>query len=428
MQKIPYIYGLMIILIIIAGIVGYFAGTSVAPGRPVTITVPTTITTTVTVIQTVVPTPVPTPPPAKFRAIPYDWVKTLWENYMKTAPWTPKGPNGEKPSILPNLTAEEIEKAKKLQWKDVYYFVATPDPTELLNMIGMNDVLKQFGVEVKHLDAWSISEQIGQIEGMIPKADTLSFVAMEAYEAVSVGPSCVRLADAGVPQVAVWTTPEGMFNHPNYIGLVDADGYAQGALSAEMLAYMLNYQGNILIVKFGLLQWTNVMRYQGAIDTFKKYPGIKIVAEVAFTDVTQVRDLVLAALQAHPEVNGIWATWMIGPATGAAEAVIALGRQKDIVITAPDLGGLEGARAIADPNNPIKGAAEADLITMGRYMVIAGIKWLLGDRSIHNGYWVAPVYPITRSNLKEMWYITGNNRYFGDLPQDIIALLEKPWP
>jgi ABC-type sugar transport system substrate-binding protein len=119
---------------------------------------------------------------------------------------------------------------------------------------------------------------------------------------------------------------------------------------------------------------------------------------------------------------------MIGPATGAAEAVIALGKQKDIVITAPDLGGLEGARAIADPNNPIKGAAEADLITMGRYMAIAGIKWLLGDKSIHNGYWVAPVYPITRSNLKEMWYITGNNRYFGDLPQDIISLLEKPWP
>jgi ribose transport system substrate-binding protein len=412
----------IIALIVIIAVVGVALYMSMQPTP--TLTPTTTLTTT----SSPTPTLTSSPTPKKFRAISYEWVMSLWKNYTKIAPMTPKGPNGEKPSILSNLTANEIENAKKLQWKDVYYFIATPDPTELLNMIGMNDVLKQFGVEVKHLDAWSISEQIGQIEGMIPKANTVSFVAMEAYEAVSVGPSCVRLADAGVPQVAVWTTPQGMYNNPNYIGLVDADGYAQGALSAEMLAYMLNYTGNILIVKFGLVQWTNVMRYQGAVDTFKKYPGIKIVDEVAFTDVTQVRDLVLAALQAHPEINGIWATWMIGPATGAAEAVIALGRQKNIVITAPDLGGLEGAKDIADPNNPIKGAAEADLITMGRYMSIAGIKWLLGEKEIHNGYWVAPVYPITRSNLKEMWYITGNNRYFGDLPQDILKLLEEPWP
>ncbi|MEM3163144.1 MAG: substrate-binding domain-containing protein [Desulfurococcaceae archaeon] len=378
----------------------------------------------------------PTAPPAeykvpklgdKFRPVPIEFIRALEKEYATIK--TPRGPNNETPlsGAQLALSPEEKELAKQLKLKEYYYLVATPDPTEILNIIGMNDVLRELGFsDTGRMDAWSISEQIAQVETLIAKARDISFIVGEAYEAVTLGEPFVRLANAGVPQVHVWTTPEGLFGHPNYIGLIDADGYAQGAIAAEILAYMMNYRGEVGIVKFGLVQWTNVMRYQGAIDVFNKYPDIKIVAEVAFTDVGQCHDLVVGMLQAHPEIDAIWATWMIGPATGAASAIIALGLVGQVIVAAPDLGGLEGARAIADPENPIVGAGEADLIDMGRNMVYAAMKWLIGKREeVHNGYFVSRAYPVVAINLIEMWYKTGNNRYYGDLPEEVVELLRQ---
>jgi ribose transport system substrate-binding protein len=209
---------------------------------------------------------------------------------------------------------------------------------------------------------------------------------------------------------------------------VDADGYGQGAAAAEIISYALNYQGKVGMIFFSLTQWTNVMRYAGANDTFAKYPGIEVVARSGFTDPTQGYDIALGMLQAHPEINAIWATWMAGPGTGAAEAVIALNRQNSVVVAAPDLGGVEGARDIADPNNPIIGCGEADCIEMGKNSINAAFLWMLGGdarASVSKGYFVSHVYPIVRANLLDMWSKSGNQQLFGALPQDVLNLLQQ---
>ena len=197
-------------------------------------------------------------------------------------------------------------------------------------------------------------EQIDQVNSWQEKG-AISFIVAEAWEPVTLGPAFVNLAKAGVPQVHNWTTPQGLFGTENYVGLVDADGYAQGMAAAEILSYAMGYQGEVGIIYFSLEQWTNVMRLKGAKDTFAKYPGIKIVAEAGFTDPSQSYDLAAGMLQKHPEIDAIWATWMMGPATGAAEAVIALNKVGEVIVAAPDLGGAAGAKYIADPNNPIIG-------------------------------------------------------------------------
>jgi len=189
----------------------------------------------------------------------------------------------------------------------------------------------------------------------------------------------------------------------------------------------MNYQGKVGMIYFSLEQWTNVMRYAGANDTFAKYPGIEVVARSGFTDPTQGYELALGMLQAHPDIDAIWATWMAGPGTGASEAVIALGRQESVVVAAPDLGGLEGARDIANPHNPIIGCGEADCIEMGENSINAAFMWLLGGQaraSVSKGYFVSHVYPIVRSNLVDMWTKSGNKDLYGDLPSDILSLLE----
>ena len=370
----------------------------------------------------------PATPTGKFQAIPRSWIDSLEANL--TTPWTPNGPEGE---TLRNAADLQLTDSQKATIADMtlgeYYFMgATLDTTELLNRVGMNRVLNDVGkANITFMGAGSISEQIDQINTLESKAGSVSFIVAEAYESVTTGPAFTALSNAGVPEVHNWATPVGVYNSSNYVGLVDADGYGQGAAAAEILAYALNYQGKVGMIYFSLTQWTNVMRYAGANDTFAKYSGIEVVAREGFTDPVQGYDIALGMLQANPDLDAIWATWMAGPGTGAAEAVIALGRQDSVVVAAPDLGGLEGARDIADPNNPIIGCGEAALIEMGENSINAAFKWLLGGEeraSVSKGYFVSHVFPIVRANLVDMWTKSGNAELFGALPSDITDLLK----
>jgi len=186
----------------------------------------------------------------------------------------------------------------------------------------------------------------------------------------------------------------------------------------------MNYKGEVGLIYFALEQWTNVKRLQGAEETFAKYPNIKIVSKKGFTDPNQSRDIALGMLQANPEIDAIWATWMHGPATGAGEAVLELGRAGEVIVASPDLGGIVGARFIADLNHPIVGCGAADCIEMGKNSVRAGIKWNLGKQNEVRGiYTAAKVYPIVRVNL-----VDGFNKQtrgvLGNLPREVLEMLQ----
>ncbi len=198
-----------------------------------------------------------------------------------------------------------------------------------------------------------------------------------------------------------------------------------GKERAEILAYAMNYEGEVGIIYFALEQWTNVMRLKGGEETFAKYPGIKVVTKKGFTDPAQGYDIAVGMLQANPEIDAIWATWMMGPATGAAEAVIALGKEDEVIVAAPDLGGITGAKFIADPKHPIIGAGAADCIEMGRNSINAGLKWLMGKKDEVRGiYTVSRVYPIARSNLVDGFYKQTRGS-LGFLPREVLELLEE---
>lgn len=361
----------------------------------------------------------------KFREIPLGWILDL-EEQLSTI-MTPAGPNGEPVQAAKTLelSSDEAERAAELELGEYYFMGASLDITEILNKYGMDSVLAKYGKPpIKFMGSNSIAEQIDQVHTLIGKANKISFIVAEAWEPVTLGPAFVDLARAGVPQLHNWTTPEGLYGEENYIGLVDADGYGQGAAAAEILAYAMNYEGEVGIIYFALEQWTNVMRLKGAEDTFAKYPGIKVVARAGFTDPSESYDLATGMLQAHPEIDAIWATWMMGPATGAAEAIIALGKVGDVIVAAPDLGGIAGARYIADPNHPIIGCGAADCIEMGENSIKAALKWLLGNREIRNGYFVSRVYPIVRANLVDGFYKQTRGA-LGPLPREVLELLEQ---
>ncbi len=207
--------------------------------------------------------------------------------------------------------------------------------------------------------------------------------------------------------------------------MVDADGYGQGASAAEILAYAMDYEGEVGIIYFALEQWTNVMRLAGAENTFIKYPNIEVVTREGFTDPGQGYDIALGMLQANPEIDAIWCTWMMGPATGAAEAVVALGLEGEVVVAAPDLGGITGATFIADRDYPIIGCGAADAIEMGKNSINAALKWLLGQQAQLKGiYTVSKVFPIVRTNLVDGFYKQTQGS-LGTLPPEVLELLEE---
>lgn len=360
----------------------------------------------------------------KFREVPLELIQLMEKQFHQV--WTPAGPNGEPVRGAGDLelTAEEIEKAKSLDLGQYYFMGASLDMTETLNRFGMNKVLASIGKpEISFMGSNSIADQIDQVTTLAGKADEIGFVVAQAWEAVTLGPSFVELAKAGVPQLHNWTTPAGLENEEYYVGLVDADGYGQGAAAAEILAYAMGYKGEVGLIYFALEQWTNVMRLKGAEDTFAKYPDIKVVGKAGFTDPSQSFDLAIGLLQKYPEIDAMWGTWMMGVATGAAEAVLSLGRLGEVVVAAPDLGGKAGAQYIADPENPIIGAAEADCIEMGENSVNAAIKWYLGNTDIAQGYFVSRVYPVVKANLVDVYNKT-NLEAIGELPQDVLDLLD----
>lgn len=362
----------------------------------------------------------------KFREVPLTWILDL-EEHLSENILTPEGPNGEpvtSASAL-DLSDTEIRDARNITLGDYLFMAATLDITEILNKEGMDDVLATVGKQpIRFLGADSISEQIDQVNSMAARAGRMAFIVAQAFEADTTGPAFVELARAGVPQLHNWTTPRGLSGEENYIGLVDADGYGQGAAAARILAYKMRERGQVGIIYFALEQWTNVMRLRGAEETFAEYPGIEVVAKEGFTDPGQGRDIALGMLQANPEIDAIWATWMAGPATGAAEAVLELGRAGEVIVAAPDLGGITGARFIADPNHPIVGAGAADCIEMGENSIKAALKWNLGKKDEVRGiYTVSHVIPIVRANL-----IDGFNKQtrgtLGNLPREVLEMLD----
>ena len=360
----------------------------------------------------------------KFRDIPLSWILDLEEQL--STPWTPAGPNGE--AILAAadlaLTAAQKDAIRAMDLGEYYFMGATLDQTEILNKVGMDAVLSELSKPpMPFLGAESIAEQIDQINSFAARVGDVEFIVAEAFEGVTTGPIFSAMSNAGVPQLHNWTTPVGLYDTPNYIGLVDADGYGQGAAAAEILAYAMNYEGQVGLIYFALEQWTNVMRLQGAEDTFAKYPNIEVVAKEGFTDPAQSYDIALGMLQANPGIDAIWGTWMMGPATGASEAIVSLGLVGEVIVAAPDLGGITGASFIADKTNPIIGCGAADCIEMGKNSVNAALKWLLGEELVHI-YTVSRVYPIVRANLIDGFY-KQTLASGGFLPRSVLELLDE---
>ncbi|MEV0277333.1 substrate-binding domain-containing protein [Streptomyces sp. NPDC050610] len=162
---------------------------------------------------------------------------------------------------------------------------------------------KASGVELTVTDAQNdASQQANQIQNFTSQG--VKAMIVNPVDSDAAGPSVKAAGQADIPVVAA----DRGVNKASVDTLVASDNVAGGRLAAKTLAERLNGKGTILVLQGTAGTSASRERGQGFREGLKAYPGIKIAAQQpADFDRTKGLDVTTNLLQAHPDVNGVFA-------------------------------------------------------------------------------------------------------------------------
>jgi ribose transport system substrate-binding protein len=210
-------------------------------------------------------------------------------------------------------------------------------------------------------------------------------------------------AASGVKLVFMENTPRGFAAGADYVGVVSADNYGNGAASAELMAEALGGEGEVGVIAHDAEFFVTRERREAFAETLaRRFPKVRIVAEKGITGPDFAGEAMRAAeamLRAHSGLKGIWAVWDV-PAEGVIAAARAAGR-KELVVTTIDLGrrvALEMASG-----GLVKGVAAQRVFDQGVTEALLAGYGLLGKPA--PAYVALPALSVTTANLADAWQI-----------------------
>jgi ribose transport system substrate-binding protein len=251
------------------------------------------------------------------------------------------GPNGEKASAASSLTftAGELAKLKNMNATAAIALHLTSDWTSGQSA-GLTKRFGQLGIKIVGTTQadFKADEQISQIQTLMAKKP--SVLISIPVDGQAEATTYKAVADAGIKIVFMDNTVPGMAAGKDYVAVVSADNYANGAASAYLLGKELNGKGQIATIHHAADFWVTKQRWNGFKDTItKKFPGIKIVQDQGISGPDFAGDAQAAAtaiLTKHPKIDAIWAVWDT-PAEGVMAALRAAGNTTTKIAT-QDLG------------------------------------------------------------------------------------------
>ncbi|GAA2276033.1 substrate-binding domain-containing protein [Streptomyces atrovirens] len=168
---------------------------------------------------------------------------------------------------------------------------------------GAEEEAKKLGVDLTVTDAQNdASQQANQLQNFT--SGSLSAVVVNPVDSDAAGPAVRGANKAGIPVVAV----DRGVNEADTAALVASDNVEGGALGAEALAEKLGGKGTIVILQGQAGTSASRERGAGFAAGLKEYPGIEVVAEQpADFDRTKGLDVMTNLLQAHPDIDGVFA-------------------------------------------------------------------------------------------------------------------------
>lgn len=173
-----------------------------------------------------------------------------------------------------------------------------------------------------------VAKQIADIEDLIAKGVDLLLVT--ATNPAAISPVVNKAVERGI----VVVTFDNVVKTDKVTVRVEANETGIGVQNMEWLCKKLNGKGDIVML--GGIAGTSsaTLRWDGAHEVLKKYPGVKVIGEAwvnwAFDKGKAAMENFLAA---NPKIDGVW-TDGGGSAQGALVAMIEAGRVVPLVGTA----------------------------------------------------------------------------------------------
>ncbi|KOV51945.1 transporter [Streptomyces sp. AS58] len=162
---------------------------------------------------------------------------------------------------------------------------------------------KKLGVDLTVTDAQNdASQQANQLQNFT--SEGVSSIIVNPVDSDAAGPAVRSANKADIPVIGV----DRGVNKAQTAALVASDNVEGGELGAKALAEKLGGQGTIVILQGQAGTSASRERGAGFAEGLKDYPGIKVVAkQPADFDRTKGLDVMTNLLQAHPDVDGVFA-------------------------------------------------------------------------------------------------------------------------
>ncbi|GAA3838527.1 ABC transporter permease/substrate-binding protein [Streptomyces chiangmaiensis] len=162
---------------------------------------------------------------------------------------------------------------------------------------------KKLGVDLTVTDAQNdASQQANQLQNFTSAG--LGSIIVNPVDSDASGPAVRAANKADIPVVGV----DRAVNKAKTAALVASDNIEGGKLAAQALAEKLGGKGKIIILQGQAGTSASRERGAGFAEGLKAYPGIQVLAkQPADFDRTKGLDVMSNLLQAHPDVQGVFA-------------------------------------------------------------------------------------------------------------------------
>jgi ribose transport system substrate-binding protein len=312
------------------------------------------------------------------------------------------GPHGETPAPASavQLSDAEVTKIKAMHATAAIVMHYAGNDWSQAQIEGLKAGFGRLGIGVIAVtDAgFKPDRQVSDIETVLAKKP--SIIVSIPTDPIATANEYMAAARQGVKLVFMDNVPNGMTAGKDYVSVVSADNYGNGAVAADLMAKFLKGKGQIGLVYHAADFFVTHQRYEAFKKTIANYPGIKVVAEQGIGGPDFSGDAEKAAsamLVSHPGIKGIWAVWDV-PAEGVVSAARTAGRD-DLIITTCDLGQNVGIDMASDAY--VKGLGAQRPYDQGTTEAKLAGYGLLGKSA--PPYVALPALAVTKTNLPQAW-------------------------
>lgn len=199
------------------------------------------------------------------------------------------------------------------------------------------------------LQAAALSEQLGvtvTIDYRAPSTADVTEQNTVLEQAAATNPDGIALdpldydsSEAVIEEIEALGIPVILFDSPTPDGSdltsVGNDFEEQGAIGAEALAELINYEGKVAVMHGVTTAANHVERYEAILEVFAQYPDIEVVDGGIDNDsVDEAQSQAAAVLAANPDLVGYINVDATG--SGLALAVEEAGKTEQVTIVAMD--------------------------------------------------------------------------------------------